>query len=114
MLKSERRDQKRDRRLAKQRRVSNRKALFVLQQATARRLGLRLGARADRNRLSHPLNRPSHERGNSGVTGPQTVIPAQAGIQKSLMGSVPAFGNTFGIPAYAGMTVRESGMTVRG
>ena len=77
MLKSERRDQKRDRRLAKQRRASNRKALFVLQQATAKRLGLNLGARADRNRPSHPLYRPSHERGNSGITGPPpTVIPA--------------------------------------
>lgn len=40
MLKSERRDQKRDRKVAKARRASNRKALFVLQQATARRLGL--------------------------------------------------------------------------
>ena len=55
MLKSERRDQKRDRRLAKQRRASNRKALFVLQQATARRLGLQYGGRADRSRPSYPL-----------------------------------------------------------
>lgn len=77
MLKSERRDQKRDRKVAKARRASNRKALFVLQQATAKRLGLNLGARADRNRPSHPLYRPSHERGNSGITGPPpTVIPA--------------------------------------
>ena len=40
MLKSERRDQKRDRKVAKLRRASNRKALFVLQQAAAKRLGL--------------------------------------------------------------------------
>ena len=40
MLKSERRDQKRERRVAKVRRASNRKALFVWQQATAKRLGL--------------------------------------------------------------------------
>ena len=77
MLKSERRDQKRDRKVAKDRRASNRKALFVLQQATAKRLGLRLGARADRNRPSHPLYRPSRVSGNSGITGrPTTVIPA--------------------------------------
>ena len=54
MLKSERRDQKRDRKVAKARRASNRKALFVLQQAAAKRLGLPLGARADRSRPSHP------------------------------------------------------------
>lgn len=40
MLKSERRDPKRDRKLAKIRRASPRKALFVLQPATAKRLGL--------------------------------------------------------------------------
>ena len=40
MLKSERRDRKRDRKLAKVRRASNRKALFVLQQAAAKRLRL--------------------------------------------------------------------------
>ena len=40
MLKSERRDQKRDRKVAKVRRASNRKALFVLQQAAAKRLRL--------------------------------------------------------------------------
>ena len=77
MLKSERRDQKRDRKVAKARRASNRKALFVLQQATAKRLGPYPGSIADRNRPSHPLYRPSHERGNSGITGrPPTVIPA--------------------------------------
>lgn len=42
MLKSERREQKRDRKTAKVRRASNRKALFVLQQAMANRLGKRL------------------------------------------------------------------------
>ena len=40
MLKSERRDRKRDRKVAKVRRASNRKALFILQQAVAKRLGL--------------------------------------------------------------------------
>ena len=40
MLKSERRDRKRDRKVAKVRRASNRKSLFVLQQAAAKRLGL--------------------------------------------------------------------------
>ena len=40
MLKSERRDRKRERKVAKVRRASNRKALFVLQQAAAKRLGL--------------------------------------------------------------------------
>ena len=40
MLKSERRDQKRDRKAAKLRRASNRKPRFVLQYATAKRLGL--------------------------------------------------------------------------
>ena len=38
MLKSERRDQKRDRKFAKKRRANNRKALFVLQQAILKRL----------------------------------------------------------------------------
>ena len=42
MLKSERRDQKRERKAAKAKRASNRKALFVLQQAMANRLGKRL------------------------------------------------------------------------
>ena len=58
MLKSERRDQKRDRKLAKARRASNRKALFVLQQATAQRLGLRLGAMGYSNRHSRASGNP--------------------------------------------------------
>ena len=38
-----------------------------------------------------------------------TVIPAQAGIQKSLMDSGLVRCSTVGIPAYAGMTVEGGG-----
>ena len=78
MLKSERRDQKRDRRLAKARRASNRKALFVLQQATAQRLGLNPRSIAHRNRLSHTIPLPSfpRKRESRNHRPPPTVIPA--------------------------------------
>ena len=55
MIKSERRDRKRDRKVAKIRRASNRKSLFVRQQAAAKRLGLNLRCAGAGNNPIRPL-----------------------------------------------------------